>query len=429
MRTDCFFSTPLFAAATLLLFLLSSCENKEEESAACDDAIGCVEIAPDAPVKIGILQALSGDVADIGLDQVRGIELALETIDYTILGHSIQLQTEDTGCTKEGGANAVLKIIADPDAVAILGTTCSGAAASAAHAMSQAGLVMISGNNSAPFLTSITGKKAPDSHTGYFRTAANEEIAGKTAAIYAFKHLKITRAALINDGDIYTKGLTEGFRKSFEDLGGEIVLDASISKGEGDMSPVLDGVLLARAQLLFFPLFQPEGNRILLQAKNRQEFDDVVLMSDGALISSSFIEKVQDAAKGMYFVGPAKPVATPSIETLAKEYNAKYHSAPANNYYITAYDAAMLLFLAIRKSAVLHPDNSLSIGRQTLRDTLYNTQDHWGVSGILNCDEFGDCATPRFNILQLTTPALGVEGLHDNIKLSYTGAPTGEEKD
>ncbi len=417
--------TLLFAAATLPFFL-SSCENKSEKYAGCDSAIGCVEIAPNAPIKIGILQALSGDVADIGLGQIRGIELALDTIDNTILGHDIQLQTEDTGCTKEGGANAVLKIIADPETVAILGTTCSAAAASASHAMSEAGLVMISGNNSAPFLTTIAGQKAPDSHTGYFRTTANEENAGKTAATYAFSHLNITKAAIINDSDIYTKGLTEGFRKAFENLGGEIVLDTSISKGEEDMGPVLNAVILAQAELLFFPLFQPEGNHILLQARKRPDFKEVVLMSDGALIANSFIDKVQDAAKGMYFVGPAKPVMTPSVEALAKKYNAKYHSAPVNSYYTTAYDAAMLLFHAIRKSAVLHPDNSISIDRQTLRETLYNTRNHQGVSGLLSCNEFGDCATPRFNILQLTTPALGVEGLQNNIKFSHLGDPADE---
>ncbi len=407
--------------AAILLPLLSSCEKTDQTPEPCNDPIGCVEIAPDAPIKIGILQALSGDVADLGMGQIRGIELALDTIDNKILGHDLQLQTEDTGCTMEGGGNAVLKLIADPDTVAIIGTTCSGAAASAAHAMSKAGLVMISGNNSAPFLTSIGGEKAPDFHTGYFRTAANEESAGKAAAAYAYTQLNISRAATINDGDIYTKGLTEGFRKAFEDLGGKIVFNTSISRGEKDMGPVLDGVILAQAQMLFFPLFQPEGNLILLQARERPEFNDIALMSDGALIANSFIEKVQDKGKGMYFVGPAKPVITPAFETLAHAYNAKFHSPPINSYYTSAYDAAIILFQAIRNSAVVNDDGSLSIGRQKLRDTLYNTRNHHGVTGIFNCDEFGDCASPRFNILQLIIPKLGVEGLQNNIKYSHPG--------
>jgi ABC-type branched-subunit amino acid transport system substrate-binding protein len=62
-----------------------------------------------------------------------------------------------------------------------------------------------------PFLTSIRGKAAPDYHPGYFRTAPNEEYSGKTAAVFAYQKLGIRKAAVINDGDIYTRGLIDGF--------------------------------------------------------------------------------------------------------------------------------------------------------------------------------------------------------------------------
>ncbi len=68
---------------------------------------------------------------------------------------------------------------------------------------------------------------------------------------------------MINDGDIYTRGLTDGFSKAFQDLGGNVVLKTSINKGDTQMQPVLTAVLNSQAELLFFPLFQPEGNRIL----------------------------------------------------------------------------------------------------------------------------------------------------------------------
>jgi branched-chain amino acid transport system substrate-binding protein len=370
-------------------------------------------------LKIGILQALSGKVAPLGLDQVRGIELAMDRLDWEILGHSIELQTEDTGCTPEGGANAVLRIIADPQTVAILGTTCSGDAATASKAMSDAGLTMISGNNSAPFLTGIAGKRAPNWQSGYFRTAANEETSGKAAAMYAFQVLGLRRAATINDGDIYTRGLTDGFKQAFEELGGKIVLSASVNKGDNEMQPVLTAVINSSAQILFFPLFQPEGNHVLLQAKKMPGFENITLMSDGALIESSFIEAVKDAGKGMYFVGPSRPTG-PAVETLAEEYKTKYGSSPATSYYLSAYDAAGLLMQAIEKVAVQEPDDSLVIGRQALRDALYSTKEFPGVTGSLTCDEFGDCALPVFNVLRLDDPARGVEALQSNVVFTYT---------
>ncbi len=398
--------------------LTVSCEKKKARF-ECHDSIACVQVGPGDPIKIGVLQALSGKVAALGQEQVRGIELAIDKRRGTLLNHPIELQTENTGCTGEGGANAALKIIADPQTVAILGTTCSGAAAAASKVMSDAGLTMISGNNSAPFLTTVTGKRAPHWQPGYFRTASNEETSGKTAAMYAFQKLGVRRAASIDDGDIYTTGLTDGFGKAFEELGGRLVLATSVNKGDNEMRPVLTAVINSGAELLFFPLFQPEGNQILLQARQTAGFERIILMSGGALIETSFIEDVQSAAVGMYFIGPAPP-SGPAVDALADEYRARYQIQPATSYHLNAYDAADLLLTTLATISVQEPDGTLHIPRQALRDALYATRDHKGLTGSLNCDAFGDCAHPVFNVLRLENPRTGVTGLQSNVLFTYS---------
>jgi len=397
--------------------LASTCE-KVTPRFECRDSIDCVHVAAGEEIKIGVLQALSGKVAPLGEDQVRGIHLALDRRHGSLLNHAVALQLENTGCTGEGGANAVLKIIADPQTVAILGTTCSGAAVTASQAMSDAGMTMVSGNNSAPYLTAIAGRQAPNWQPGYFRTAPNEESSGKAAALFAFQRLGVHTAATINDGDIYTRGLTEGFEKAFEEAGGRIVLSTSINKGDKEMQPVLTAVLNSKAQLLFFPLFQPEGNYILLQARKTPGFDHITLMSDGALIESSFIEDVQSQARGMYFVGPAGPDG-PAVDSLADAYQEKFKTPPATSYYLSAYDAADLLLTALEKVAVREPDGALHIGRQALRDALYATRGFKGVTGSLTCDRFGDCANPVFNVLRLEDPQAGIKGLLSNVLFTY----------
>lgn len=392
---------------------LSGCQNSEP-IVECSDPLGCLEVAPGEPVKIGILQALSGKVAPLGEAQLRGFTLALDKRKGKLLGHPVALQIEDTGCTAEGGANAALKLIADPQTAAIFGTTCSGAAATASQAMSAANLTMISGNNSAPFLTSIAGNPAPDWQAGYFRTAPNEQHAGNTAASYAFQKLGLRKAATINDNDIYTRGLTESFKKAFLKLGGEIVLDTTINKGEPQMLPVLTAAVNAKAELIFFPLFQPEGNHLLLQARSMPELKDTLLISDGALIEKSFLDAVGDAAKGMRFVGPKAPVGI-AVDQLTAAYIKKYHEEPTVSYYLSAYDAAQLLFYAIEQAATTDQNGTLHIGRQKLRDSLYGIKAFKGVTGALSCDQFGDCAHPSFHVLHLDDPSLGLKGLQDNI--------------
>lgn len=408
-----------FAVLSVLLaaaLSLCACESAPEP---CTDKLGCVDIGPDEPLKLGVVQALSGKVAPLGQEQIRGLELALARRGDKLLGHKVQLLTEDTGCNAEGGGNAALRIVADPKVLAIFGSTCSGAAASAAEVMSKAGLSMISGNNSAPFLTAIGGHRAPKWQAGYLRTAPNEESSGPAAARFAYEKLGIRRAATINDGDIYTQGLTDGFRQEFEKLGGAIVLEATVNKDDTNMEPVLTTVVNSKAELVFFPLFQPEGNHLLLQARKMPALARTVLMSDGSLIESSFIKDVQAAAIGMHFVGPTPPAKSPGLEKLEAEYKARYHVAPSTYYYVNAFDAANILFAAIEKAAAKKGGGRLRIGRQALREALYATAGYAGLSGRLTCDEFGDCAAQSFNVLRLTDPASGVVGLMGNVEFTY----------
>jgi branched-chain amino acid transport system substrate-binding protein len=409
------FRTLLFAL--LPAVLLAACD-QEQPKTVCTDSLGCVVIGPTEPIKIGVIQALSGKVAPLGLEQIRGLELALNAREGKVAGHAVVLQTEDDGCTSEGGANAALKVVADPQTVAIFGSTCSGAAATAAKAMSDAGLSMISGNNSAPFLTAIGGKRAPNWQPGYFRTAPNEEHSGEAAATYAYNTLGIRRAATINDNDIYTRGLTDGFARTFTNLGGTIALNAAINKGDSDMGPVLDGVAQSQAKLLFFPLFQPEGNHILAQGRKHAQLGDLVLMSDGALIEHSFLAAMGDLARGMYFVGPC-PATTPRSTDLAQRYLDVFKTQPATSYYQSGFDAANLLFLAIERSANRQSDGGLVLGREALRRALYGMRHVEGVTGSLSCDPFGDCASAVFNVLRLDDPAAGVAGLQRTILYSH----------
>ena len=402
----------------LLFFMILSCAEPEDPPVRCKTDERRVEIPPQAPVRIGVLQAMTGKAVALGTEQIRGIELAVEARNGKLAGRDIVIQKEDTACSSEGGSNAALKISSDPQTVAVIGTTCSIAAASASKILSDAGFVMISGNNSAPFLTTVGGVRAPQWQRGYFRTAGNDENAGRAAAIYAFTELGAKRGAAINDGDIYTRGLTTGFEDEFTSLGGEIVLSTTVNKGDQDMSPVLAAVKYTRADIIFFPLFQPEGNRILIQARATPGLEDIILMSDGALIESTFIKNVAENGRGMFFVGPAKP-ETDASNALEKKYIAKYGSNPLTSYYLNAFDAADILFTAIETVAVMESDGTLHVDRDNLRNALYATRNFNGVTGILNCDEFGDCTSPRFNILRLDDFSLGLEGLESNIVYYY----------
>jgi branched-chain amino acid transport system substrate-binding protein len=152
--------------------------------------------------------------------------------------------------------------------------------------------------------------------------------------------------------------------------------------------------------------------------------DATLLISGSALIEKGFFDEVGEAGKGMCFVSPSCPEGV-AVDQLAAAYKLKFKEKPEVIFYLYGFDAADLLFQAIERTAIRNRDGILSLGRKALRDTLYATSGFKGVSGTLNCNQFGDCARPAFNVLCLEDPSQGIEGLQSNIVFSATYAPEG----
>ena len=74
---------PVISSVVGVVFIaviLSAGCDKPRPRFVCSDGIGCVDVAPGESIKIGVLQALSGKVAPLGLEQVRGIDLAIDKL-------------------------------------------------------------------------------------------------------------------------------------------------------------------------------------------------------------------------------------------------------------------------------------------------------------------------------------------------------------
>jgi branched-chain amino acid transport system substrate-binding protein len=185
------------------------------------------------------------------------------------------------------------------------------------------------------------------------------------------------------------------------------------------MRPVLSAVAESGAELLFLPVFRMEGDHIVLQAKEMEGMENVVLMSAEGIYFDAFIEAVGEAGKGMYFSTPAQPEG-PAYEAFSAKYEARFGEPPlVTPYPAHTHDAASLLLDTIEAVAVQEDDGTLHIGRQALRDALYTTAGFQGLSGSLTCDRYGDCAAARFNVLRLDDPAAGLEGLAANVVYTY----------
>jgi len=361
----------------------------------CDDPLGCVTYEDGDPIRIASALVISGPNTDLGTDSQYGVEIAID-FQGEIMGHSIELQPEDDGCSAEGGQTAGQKIVADPTIVAVVGTSCSGAGVPMSKVVSEAGYTMISPSNTAPSLTD------PELHeAGYLRTAHNDKVQGAAMADFAYNVLGLKTAATIHDGDPYTEGLARVFADSFEELGGTIVAFTAVNKGDTDMRPVLTAVAAAGPpEFLYYPVFTAEGGFLTKQAKEVAGLENTVLAAADGMISAAAIEAVGEAGEGMYFSGPDLSFSGGVYDEFLAKYVETYGSEPISVFHAHAFDATNMIFACIEKVGV-EDGGALHIGRQALRDCLFATKDFQGITGNLTCDQYGDCADPKISVSQL----------------------------
>ena len=397
-----------------------------------DGSLGVVTVEAGDAIQIRSLEAITGDVAFFGLPIDRATQIAVD--DYgQIHGFDVDLGTSlDDLCSNDGGQAAAQQIVADEDVVGVIGTSCSGAAVAAAPLITEAGMVMISGGNTSPHLTSdMQGAVGKDRSVGYYRTAHNDRVQGAAVAEFVFSELGISTAAAIHDGDPYTEGLAQAFKDFFEAAGGTVTVYSAVNKDDTDMVPVLTEVAAGSPGLLFFPIFQPAGDFIADQAPGVPGLEDTVLMGADGLLNTNYLSLPQ--TRGMYFSGPDQRFGENVNQSTGKSavdflatYEELYGEAPAAPFWAHGYDATTLLLDAIAAASYINEDGNLMIDRQGIRDHLDSVQGYQGLIGTINCDEFGDCGAAKVTVVQNIGGEENAEASINNVVFSYAPGTGGE---
>lgn len=388
----------VISAIAILAMALTACGPKAA-TYTCTDAIGCVKIGPTDPIHIAYLLVVAGPNAALGTDSRNGVQIAIDDGGGKILNHTVKFDGEDGGCSADGGQAAGTKLASDPTIIAVIGTSCSSEARAAEPLLSKSGFVTISSSNTAPDLTDPT---SPNHYAGYFRTAHNDKIQGAAAADFAYNFLKVTKAATIHDGSLYADKLQAVFADNFKKLGGTVTLQTSVTIGQTDMSSVLASIATGAPELIYFPIFMPEGALIIKQARTTPGLEKTSLMVADGLYSPDVMNAAGSDVEGVYASSPL--VQGPDYDAMVAKYTAKF-GAPINIFHAHAYDGYNLVKAAIEKAAVQQPDGTLYIPRQGLRDAMAAIKDFKGLTGVLTCSVDGDCANPIIGVYEYHTGA------------------------
>ena len=375
----------------VLLVCLALAGSGLAQDAECSDATGCVVIGPDEPVTIGYMLVTSGAIAFLGEDSLGGIELALDARDNQLLGREIELLGEDSLCTPEGGQTAAQNLVADAQVLGIIGTSCSSAAVAALPIVNRAGYLMIAPSNTTPGLTEADRDAGGVWQPGYFRTSQNDLLLGEVTAQFALQELGAETLATIHDGSVYAENLQRVMAERFVEGGGELLYAGSINVGDTDMTAILTEIAADPPDVLYFPIFEPEGSFIAAQIRSIAGLEDTQLMSAGGLMVASFPFNSGEGALGMMLSGPA--VAGEVYDAFLADWEEKYGSSPPGSYHAHAFDAANILLDAIEAVAVESANGDVLVGRAQLLEAVTATSGFDGITGTLSCSPTGDCAT------------------------------------
>jgi branched-chain amino acid transport system substrate-binding protein len=390
----------LTALCSALAALCAAPVAAAETKGPVTDDLGVLMIPKGAPIQIGAYWVMSGADSALGIDEKRGVEIAIKDQGGTLVGHPIKLNVEDDGCNAEGGQTAATKLAASPNTAIVLGPACSSAATSGAPILWKAGITDIATATTAPRLTAPDRKPEYD---GYMRTVYSDIDQGASDAKYVHDVLKAQKIVTIHDGSAYAQQLATVMADNFKKLGGTVLSQEAVAPTDVDMHPVLTRIATEKPDVIYAPVFVAAGAQLLRQEKETPGLEKTPLIGSSGQMAPDFIEAAGDAVVGYRITYPnVSPEAMGAgYPKFVEEYKAAYGEAPISGFHANAYDAAELAFKAIEKVAKTDGSGAVYVGRKALRDAVLTIKFE-GVSGSIACDEHGQCAKFKPAVYEFT---------------------------
>ena len=357
--------------------------------AAAPRAARAIAIGPDEPVVIGVSTALTGPVGERGTEYRDAVLVAVlrwqEANGDSILGHPIEVYSEDDGCTEaDQTAVAARRLLGVAGLVGVIGPQCSSGASAVLPTYAGAGVVTISGSATA---TALTADQPPDGF--FFRTAFRNDLQGNVVGDFVAETLQAKSVVLVDNGETYGQDLAASTERYLA-RAGIAVRRATAPQGTIDFSELTERIARAPPDAVGYAGFNPDAAlfyRQLRDAGYRGAFGAF----DAAASRSEFVAPLGEIAEGVYFAGCA--IELP--EDVRNDF-AEIHGSPTAAAFNGQYaDATRALLDAVAETARRGADGSLTIDREGLRDAVRATAIGDGLTGAIRFDARGDRASAR----------------------------------
>jgi branched-chain amino acid transport system substrate-binding protein len=216
-------------------------------------------------VKVGIMLPLTGSQAEVGSDEKRGYDMAIQDINSKggISGAQIEAVYEDTKGDPTTSAQAAQRLISEEKVVAILGEYSSSTTAATYGVCKQAQqLCMLVGGSS------ISLDKDFGGSPWYWHLSPYGTYYATTAKAF-FQSLSPAPSsiAIVYEDTLYGSSLSTALRDALADSNIKVVSFESFTAGSSDYSSLLTKVQQTNPDILFINSFPQDTIALWTQAK------------------------------------------------------------------------------------------------------------------------------------------------------------------
>lgn len=345
--------------------------------------------------RIGMVDSLTGSLADFGERNQRGADLALEDVnDVGINGLDLELIVEDSEGNSQGGVAAAQKLVNQDNVPFLIGAVGSGVSMAIYESVIQdTDVVQLSQNSTGLALTDFPGllRMSP---SGRSQSAALADIITDDG----YDEVAVT---YINDE--FGESLTDAFSDAYD---GEIVFERAHDGEQAAYSGLLSDLNGSGAEAWLFITYQEE---FATQVNNMYEggFEAQLYGADSNRGDTVINGTPEGSMDGMKLVEPSAPVEQESFQSFASRFEAEYDEEPTV-WSAFAYDCVVTAALSIKTADdftgsalaetvrdVTRPPGEEVFSYAAAHEILDNGGtpddiDYQGISGPIDFDENGD---------------------------------------
>lgn len=285
---------------------------------------------------IGAIFPLTGASTHEGIDERRGVELAVEQInaDGGIDGRDLKVIFEDSESRPEAGTDAAHKLIDVNKVPAIIGIFSSGVTLPAAAYAQEQGVVMVNPGSTSP--------KCAEVGDYFFSTIGLDHLMGSEQAKLALDE-GYTKAAILVPNNPFGIGMEEWMVKTFEENGGEITTIIEYPLAQTDYRAELQRLFEGDPEAILYTAYGEESKILTKQA---MEMGAEAQWIGGYLTMCTGVADPQ-TVDGHIGLEPAYHM--PAGQAFTEAFKEKFGEEPGGPFSYLAYDAAWLIALAMRE--------------------------------------------------------------------------------